>query len=65
MAVRGKEDPAAQWAALQTLYPEAGHWCDEGRHYGALRRHDPVARECSLPALIDLLLGRELAGPAA
>lgn len=63
--VKDKGDPVAQWAELQVLYPEAGHWFYEGWHYGALRRDDPAARDCSLEALIDRLLERELAGPAA
>ena len=64
-AVHDRGDPVAQWAELKVLYPEAGHWFDEGWHYGCLRHHDQVIRKPSLEELIDALLERETDGPKA
>jgi hypothetical protein len=50
---------AARWQSIKARYPEAGHWFNEGWHYGALRHRDPAIRETSLGRLIDALLERE------
>lgn len=59
-AIRDQEDPVAEWAEVLALFPEAGHWFNEGWHYGSLRHRDPMIRETSLSRLIDALLDKEV-----
>jgi hypothetical protein len=60
MNTKTKNDhQAARWDELKAHYPEAGHWFNEGWHYGSLRHQDQMIRKPTLEELIDALLERE------